>query len=335
MIEKLVKERVEKEYSLRIQSIEKIKNVYKITTDEDKYCLKVINYEFSHFLFIISAIKHLQERGFEQTPDIIRTESCKDYISLSNKYAYLTPWLDARVCNYNNPLDVQLASYKLAELHKKSCGFKVNLQMKPRVGWFRWVDNFRNKRNELLLFKKIIKDKETITEFDDFYLRCINEELKRINVATDDLVKSDYFNSMESEILDGGFCHHDYAHHNILIGKDNQVNIIDFDYCILDTHLHDLSSLLIRVMKNGKWDIKNSIFIIDCYNSIYSIKKDDVSIMAAFIEFPQAFWQLGIQYYIEKQPWKEEFFMNKLRKIYDDKDLRQEFVNEFKNIKYY
>lgn len=45
------------------------------------------------------------------------------------------------------------------------------------------------------------------------------------------------------------FCHHDYANHNILIDSENQIYIIDFDYCMLDTKLHDLASILIRVMK--------------------------------------------------------------------------------------
>lgn len=334
LLEEWIKERVKEEYSLEVESVEKIKNVYKITTRENKYCLKVIKFEFSHFLFIISAIKHLQNNNFEKIPYIIKNNHCNDYISLENKYAYLTPWVEARECNYSNPLDVAIAACKLAELHKKSAAFNVTDNMKPRVGWFKWLDNFRNKRNELLLFENIIENKEYRTEFDNLYLRSIDEELMRVDKAMDHLLKSDYFNSMRYEVENRGFCHHDYAHHNILIEDDDSVNIIDFDYCILDTHLHDLSSLLIRVMKNGKWDIENSINIIDYYSSIYPVEQTDIPIMAAFIEFPQAFWQLGIQYYIEKQPWEEEFFINKLDKIYEDKDLRQEFVDEFRNKKY-
>lgn len=54
---------------------------------------------------------------------------------------------------------------------------------------------------------------------------------------------------MDKEVMKMGFCHHDYAHHNILVDDKNELNIIDFDYCILDSHLHDLASLLIRAMK--------------------------------------------------------------------------------------
>ena len=47
---------------------------------------------------------------------------------------------------------------------------------------------------------------------------------------------------MDKEFLKR-FCHHDFAHHNLLIDKQGEINVIDFDYCILDSHIHDLASL--------------------------------------------------------------------------------------------
>ncbi|WP_125153314.1 CotS family spore coat protein [Clostridium rectalis] len=329
-----VKALVEEKYDLNIQSIEKIKNVYKIYTNEDNYCLKVINYNFPHFLFILSAIKHLQNNGFEKIPEIIKNKKKEDYISIEKSYAYLTPWINCRECNYDNPLDLKLATIKLAQLHNKSLGFNVTDNMNPRIGWKQWEKSFKNKKQEIIKFRNIIIKKWRTTEFDNAYLKSMSEEIRRIDEGLKNLQKTNYFNKMREEMEKKGFCHHDYAHHNILIEDNKKVNLIDFDYCILDTHLHDLCSLIIRVMKNGKWDIKNAINILDCYSNIYPIKQDDIPIMAAFIEFPQAYWQLGIQYYFEKQPWGEEFFINKLAKICEDKDERQGFVNEFRILKY-
>jgi CotS family spore coat protein len=139
---------------------------------------------------------------------------------------------------------------------------------------------------------------------------------------------------MKLEVENRGVCHHDFAHHNVLIEKDGSVNLIDFDYTILDTHLHDLSSLLIRRMKNGKWDVENALFILNSYNSIYKVENDDIEIMCAFMEFPQDFWQVGIQYYWEVQPWGEEFFLKKLERILEDNIEKQDFIEEFRGLKY-
>jgi hypothetical protein len=87
-------------------------------------------------------------------------------------------------------------------------------------------------------------------------------------------------------------------------------------------------------MKNGKWDIENAQQILDIYDSLYSLKSDDIPVMAAFMEFPQDYWQVGIQYYWEEQPWGEEFFLKKLSRTLEDSEEKQEFVNEFRTFSY-
>lgn len=330
-----IKEIVEEKYNIKVENIEKIKNVYRIEALENIYCLKIIKYEFGHFLFIYSAMKHLQDNGFKNIPEFIISKDGEEFIEVDNNHAYLTPWVSARQCNYDNPIDVTIAALKLAELHNKSLDFKVTRQMKPRIGWLRWIKVYDTRKNEILDFKNRIEKKQKLSEFDHRYMEMMEEELKRCDMAIENLARSQYINKMRDEIKERGFCHHDYANHNILINNNGEVNIIDFDYCILDTHLHDLSSLLIRRMKNGKWSMENAIQIINDYSTVKEVFTSDIPIMAAFMEFPQAYWQVGIQYYWEKQRWGDEFFMKKLRRINTDKEERQEFINEFREIKAY
>lgn len=330
----MVKDTVEKNYDIEISKIEKIKNVYKIDSNKGRVCLKLIKYNYKHFLFIISAMMHLRKNGFTNVLPFITTIKGKYYIEIENNYAYLNPWIESRQCNYNNPLDVILATSTLAKLHKKSEGFTITEDMQPRIGWFKWIETFKTRINEVLDFKQRIEAKDEKTEFDNLYMNMMKEELYIARKSVDDLLCTDYLEKMKEEINKKGFCHHDYAHHNVLVNNNSEVTIIDFDYCILDTHLHDLASLLIRKMKNGKWDIDSANFILDVYNSVKKVDKLDISIMAAFIEFPQDYWQVGIQYYWEKQPWTEEFFMSKLNKILKDREQKQEFVDEFMSYRY-
>jgi CotS family spore coat protein len=327
----LIKHMLQENYNINnIDFIEKIKNVYKICVNKKQYCLKTIKYEYGHFAFIIAAIEHLQKKGFKNTPKIIKTKNNKNYIKIGSKYCYLTEWIIARECNYDNPIDIMLATEKLAQLHIKSRGFKVENYMKPRIGWFKWIETYKTRKNEILDFKYRICNKKVKSEFDIIYLKEIEKELKRADRSILNLINSEYIRKMKEDIYLKEFCHHDYAHHNILINKEKELNIIDFDYCILDSHLHDLCSLLIRVMKNGKWSIENANLILKKYDIINKLKYIDIPIMAAFMEFPQDYWQIGIQYYWEKQPWTEEFFIKKLNRIYDDKEEKQEFIDEFR-----
>lgn len=329
-----IRRTLERNYNLEAVAIEKIKNVYKISTKQGVYCLKVVKYGIDHFLFILGAIKHLQNNGFYSTPPIIRNNNGLDYIKLENSNAFLTPWINARQCDYDNLYEVTLATSKLAEMHVKSQGFLLTENMKPRIGWYKWIDNFITKNDEILDFKRRIENKSKKSEFDLLYLKEMENQLEKADKAILNLSVSSYLEKMESEIEKHGFCHHDFAHHNVLIGENDNVNIIDFDFCILDSHLHDLSSLIIRVMKNGKWDIRNALHILNVYNSISTVDRLDIPIMAAFMEYPQEYWQIGIQYYWENQEWEEDFFLKKLNRIYEDEFDRQDFLEEFSILKY-
>lgn len=329
-----LKKVIEEGYGLNIQSLEKVKNVYRIRTFEEDYCLKVIKYNFPHFYFILSAIKHLQNNGFDRVPDILKKLDGTDYICLDNSNAYLTKWVNARECNYDNPLDISQAAIKLGQLHNKSEGFQMTEKMQPRVYWYKWIEHFKTRKHEILDFKNRINKKKKRSEFDCLYLEALDEELKRADKAVENLIKSEYMDKVKHEIVKNGFCHHDYAHHNVLIDDNGNINIIDFDYCILDINIHDLASLIIRKMKNGKWDIDDALFIMDNYSKSRKVEKKDIPIMAAFMEFPQDYWQVGIQYYWEEQPWGEDFFVKKLKKIYEDREEKQEFIEEFRLLNY-
>lgn len=329
-----VEQVLEKYYDKDVTSIEKIKNVYKVCCNDKKYCLKVINYNFGHFLFIISVIKHLQQNNFKYIPEIIKTNENKDYVFISNKYAYLTLWVESRHCNYENPIDMIIAASKLAELHDKSIEFEVTDDMNPRIGWFKWIETFKTRRYEILDFKEKILKKEDKSEFDILYLGMMDHQLDIATSSIDNLIRSDYIECMSQEIEAKGFCHHDFANHNILISSDGKINVIDFDYCILDSYLHDVGSLLVRMMKGGKWSINNALFILDAYNVSNRIRQNHIPILSAFIEFPQDYWQIGIQYYWEKQPWSEESFIKRLKKIDTDDENKQDFIKKFSFTKY-
>lgn len=324
-----IKKEIEGNYLINIRSIKKVKNSYMIKTDDEDYGIKVIKYQFPHFYFIFSAISHLKKRGFNNIPEIISTKDDLGYIKLGNCHAYLNKWINSRSCNYNDAHELKLASQKLGELHKCSEAFTISSIMKPRIGWYSWIKVFETRSEEILDFKRRIYQKAYRSDFDEIYLANINDELEIAKKAIDELKSNNYIKFMDKEVLKRGFCHHDYANHNVLINEDGKLNIIDFDYCILDTHIHDVASLLIRSMKDGKWSNNTASLILNSYSKANSISNDELKLIKGFIRFPQAFWQIGLQYYWEQQPWREEILINKISKYLKDRDNREKFIDNF------
>ncbi|WP_297435330.1 CotS family spore coat protein [uncultured Clostridium sp.] len=319
----MVKRLVQDNYRITVSKISKKKNVYKVTAGFREYCLKVIKYEFDHFNFIVSAIKHLEKSGFKNTPKIIRNKNHKDYIKFDDCYAYLTEWMDVKEVSYENDDELLKTAKKVKELHSFSKGFVLNESMKPRVGWGTWDTVFETRISEILDFKKRIGQKAQKSKFDELYLSVIDEEVKKGEEAILKIRESNYIDYMNKEVMNLSFCHHDLAHHNILIGNDEEVNIIDFDYCILDSHLHDLASLCMRAMRNGNWEIEKYELITDAYGEV---TKEEEKIMLGFLKFPQDFWQVGLQYYWEQLSWSEERFLGRLTNYISDRENRNDFL---------
>lgn len=324
-----IKNYINRNYGLAADEIEKVKNSYKVIAQGTGYCLKIIKYDFGHFKFILEAMKHLQKNNFQYIPKIIKTKDDKEYITINGKYCYLTKWIPSRVSNYDNPLELALVSEKLSQLHECSKGFNIEKDMNPRIGWFSWIKVFKTRRDEILDFKNRISQKAYKSQFDLLYLDNINKEISRAERSIRGLEDNNYIDIMEDQVFNRGFCHHDYAHHNILISDDNKFNVIDFDYCILDSYLHDVCSLLIRCMKEGHWEAKKADLVLNSYCKTKEILKREIPIMREFIRYPQTFWQIGIQAYWEQQPWPEEFFIGKLRRYLDDCEEREEFIDDY------
>lgn len=324
-----IKELVESNYNLIVIKTEKIKNAYKIETTEGLKCLKLSKYDEGQFMFIIKAIKHLCQEGFDSILHPYSTIIGDDYIGFKGGFGYLCDWINAREADFKNPVEVKLCVEALAKLHLKSRGYLPPKETKVRNYYGKWLKKFKKRCDELLYFKAIIVSKETATQFDKEYLKYFDMHYKQALKCICDLEASSYLKVMEDHRNLSSICHHDSANHNFLITKDLNIFMIDFDYCILDSHLHDLGSIILRNLKYNDWDMTRLQFILEVYRELIPISYLEEYLLFCFMEFPQDFWQIGLQYYIEKQPWEEEYFLKRLHRLLGDSKDRFEFLKKY------
>ena len=58
-----LKKYIKSNYNIKVQAVEKVKNSYRIGTENGDYAIKIIKYDFPHFYFILSAMEHLQKKN--------------------------------------------------------------------------------------------------------------------------------------------------------------------------------------------------------------------------------------------------------------------------------
>ena len=325
-----LKNLLEGNYGIQVIDCEKIKNVYKVKTKDGYKCFKYSKYNEGQFSFIISALEHLRMEGFDRILEPNETLDGNKYVKFQEGFGYMCDWIDSREANFRNPVELKLCLETLAKLHISSRGFTYPEKLKGRSIYGKWAKRFQKRCDELLYFKALIADKDKPTEFDYVYLKYFDIHYRQALKAIKDLQESKYLEIMQKHKRLSGFCHHDTANHNFLITGDCSIYMIDFDYCIYDSHLHDLASIIIRNLKYGNWNLEVVDFILEVYGEIIPISREEIEIIMCFMEFPQDFWQVGLQYYVEKQPWAEEFFIRKLGRITADSKERMEFLEEFK-----
>lgn len=320
---------IEERYGFKIHKMEQIKNIYKAETDKGVKCIKRAHMSPSYFLFMYSAINYLKENGFD---NVIPYDTCLDgsICIQDDKYIYyVVDWVESRECKFKNPEDLKSVIKTAAGFHDATTGYTVPEGAKPRVFYNRWTTKFNKKCIELLEFSKAIEEKEYMDEFDEIFAKHLTYFWNQGRESIELLNKSAYSKiSLESQAR-GEFCHHDMANHNFLRTDEDKIYMIDFDYCIMDTRLHDVASIVIRNMRHGVWDLKKAYFILNEYSKYYALSDEDLGVIKAFMVYPQDYWQVGLQYYVEHQPWIMEYFLLRLKRVIDDKEIRERFLKEF------
>lgn len=320
---------VEKDYGFKIHHIEKVRNVYKLVTNKGAKCFKKAHIRPSYFCFVFSAIEHLINKGFDGVIAYDKTIDGNICLMEDEYIYYVLPWIESRQCRFKHKEELKLAIKTAALLHIFSVGFVAPEHSKPRIYYGKWSEKFTNRCLEIKRFKEIIEKKPSKDSFDEAYYPLIDYYLNQGYEAIEMLEKSSYPDISKKSMGKGEFCHHDMAEHNFIITSNEDMKIIDFDYCIMDSKIHDVASLIIRNMKRGIWDVKKAYFILNEYSKHNQLSNKEIEAIKYFMIFPQDFWQLGLQYYIEKQNWTMENFISKLDIIKADKNLRHNFLNNF------
>lgn len=313
------------QFNLEAYEAYPLRSIFIIKTNKGSKILKKINYSKEELMFIENGLKYV-ENNFPRIMKYVKTKDGKIYTEWGNYLYCIIELIEGRESDFNNPIDVNIATEGLANFHLAGEGFQQNLNIRNNAG--KMIDNFKRKLNELKLFKDIVNIKENRNEFDFIFLDNIDHYLEEIEKSIGILKDSNYY-KLCSEEDKKVFCHHDLAYHNIII-KNNQAYFIDFDYSIIDLKVHDLCNFIVKTIKNSAFDIKKCNSILETYSNINSIDNRELDVLYGFLTFPQDFYSISKAYYSNTKDWEENVFLNRLKKKVDMEEFRMEFLQDFK-----
>jgi CotS family spore coat protein len=314
----------------KIRQIVPERNCFRIETDKGFYCLRKLNSLYEDIYLMQRMTKHLRSNGFTTTFDIVLHENNEILIPYKGNHYYLSRWMDGRESDYLNLLDTKNAIEALAKFHIGAEGFQTKHEQGQRRLYGRWNQGFLQKLNEIEEAKEqvIAKGKRVNNAqiIIQYLTSCVNDAKNTISL----IEKSSYESLNARDEAKKGFIHHDYGLHNILHTFDNQTYIGGLEKCAFDIRMHDLGHFIFKLMRRKGWDLEAAMNMIDYYNEIYKLKKEDYEILAVYFAFPHDFKLFYRQYYTENRETEDPEELERINIESEYNQARRSFLAEFK-----
>lgn len=311
---------------LKVNDIIPLRKVFLLITDKGKKILKRCELPTDKIKFIDEALNFI----YLKDKNIIKY--CKnkrdEVITLWNGKNYtLIDLIDGREAVFTNPVEIMWCSKSVAKLHKASIGIEKHLK-ELNIGCIYGsdlIDEYTKDISDIEEIERLVSKFKYRNEFDRLFLENIEKVKRQMDEAINLLMKSSYRIMKKDKSLNY-LCHNDLAHHNFIIDNE-EVNIIDFDYCNLDLRIKDIYIFINKVIKNLAYD-KNYIenILKDYENEGNTITIQEKEVLKGLIAYPDDFVKIVKSYYFKEKSWEEEVFIGRFKNKIEADHFRIELV---------
>lgn len=331
--EKELLKKILENYKLQFRKIERKRSAYKVTTDDKAYCLKILRrgYKRAHKSYFLST--ELKKKGFDNVAEYVFTNEKKYLIKYKKSSFYITEWLDSNEVDFKNIDDILDCSRFLAEFHNAAKNLLIPPNIKIRNKHNKWGEIFNTHFLAVQKFDRKIKEKSKskITGFDLIYQNNLEIFMAEAAFAMHLLDTEEAKRAFEAAEKESFICHDSFYYQNILRDKTGKLYLVDLESSQLDCPMSDLGKFIRRILckHKFKWDFDLCRRIIEAYDSVRPISRDELYPLLAMLTFPHKFWKFGKKRYVKKKAWTEKDYQNKLKKIITLQKYKVEFVRSF------
>lgn len=323
-------ESIMKNYDINYRSFEKVRSAYKITDEDKAYCLKMLGRGFKRANKSYYLSNALKEKGFDNVAPYVYTKNNEYLIKHKKSSFYITDWIDGKEVDFKNLDDIMDCAKFLARFHIAAKGLEIPHNIKIRNRHNNWLEHFNQHIDTVKGFGEKI-EKKPKTGFDLIFRNNLHIFMKEAEFAVSLLNTEEAKCALEEAEREKYICHDSYYYQNILRGSDNKLYLVDLESSLLDSPMSDLGKFIRRIICKTvfKWDFDLCRRIIDAYDSVRPITREELYPLLAMIAFPHKYWKFGKKRYIKKKKWSEEDYQNKLKKVIRLQEYKFEFIQNF------
>lgn len=317
---------LQENYDIKINSISNFRDMFIANTDSGKRLIKMTSLKPDRINFIAEVKEHLYKNGFCNTDRNIFTNSGNSCITYNEQTIYMSNFIEGRESNLDHREESIKCARLLAKMHKASNGYVNSENSSPRSELGRLPGCYRKRLDEIKKLKKTAQKGKM--KFDNMMCKYVDYFYDLGERALNILDTSDYYDLVEEAEKSKNISHHDFNHHNIYVQND-EMYLINFEYCCYDLKVYDLVNLLRRKMRKCQWDIDEAAIIINEYSKIESLCESELDLMKVMLMFPQKFWRVINKYYNSRKSWSEQNYISRLDEVIDEIQYHKDFLEKF------
>lgn len=313
---------------LEVEDIIPLRKVFVLFTNQGKKILKITDSKENRINFINEALKYIKE----EYPKVLSYFECKNGKVINeykNKRYVILDMIEGREATFTNPVEIELCTKAIANMHKYSKGifnkFNVDL-IKGNLGEY-LPEYFKRALEDIKSIKNYVERLKNTCEFDNIFLENVDKYIDQIKKSEELLAMTEY-NKILEDYNKKVLCHNDLAHHNFIVDGED-IKIIDFDYCKIDTRSIDIANYSLKAIKNSEYNMEKFKLIIESYNNIEKLEKEEIKLIYILFNFPRDFVTISRDYYFKQKKWEYEVFINRLNNKIEVEEYRQDFLESF------
>lgn len=280
--------------------------------------------------------KHLEIEKFI-LDRIKETAGCRaDYIIENNEgsmltkdddgiYYILKEWYASHECNVWDKNEICNACGMLAKIHKVLRGpdSSKTFDLYPCD----LVREYKRHNNEMRRARSFIRNKNRKSEFELKILSCFEKFYSKAEEASAQLQNCNYDVQRKEAYKNQTICHGSFNYHNILF-CDREAIPVNFERAVIDVQITDLYDFLRKVMEKYNWDCELGYRMINEYDRVRALGKDERKLIHVMLLYPEKFWKIVNQYYNGNKSWIPDKNIDKLNTVCGQYERKQQFVNE-------
>lgn len=351
-------------YDIRVYATYKARGAIVLETDKGLLLLRGFEGQASRVEFENAVKEFMIQKGYSNVDLYLRNMDgdliTEDY--MGNKYV-LKNWFVGEECNLKETSDVMNATANLAAIHTLMSGMQLdedclNHNLSPNL-----FDLFEKRNRELKRVRTYIKDKRQKNEFEMCYLSNYDRFYCQGIEALERLNESDYLALYQASINDVTLCHGNYTYHNVMMLRGNQpasvyerryqdnmvqdeISLVaadlsshyrnsattNFDKVSVGLQITDFYHFLRKVMEKNEWDADYGSMLIEQYDKVKPLSKEELQILYILLLYPEKFWKITNFYYNSKKSWVPQRNIQKLLGIQEQYKAKELFLNRLSHM---